>query len=61
MAATAGTLAPPLLKSSSSMDLVFTTHWVPPTEVPIVTEKNAKCIEKKLEQMGEQEKQFSRI
>ncbi len=27
---------------------VFATHWVPPTEVPIVTEQNRKCIERKL-------------
>ncbi len=54
MTATA-TLAPPLLPSANTMDVVFATHWVPPTEVPIITEDNAKCIGQELQSLDKEE------
>lgn len=51
-----GTLAPPLPDlrkwSSNSVDLLFGTHWVPPVEVPVVSEENEACIAGKLRQAG---------
>merc|ERR1719394_2016287 len=41
-----GTLAPPILKAFDSMDLIFSTHWVYPSKVPVLQPEDVKCIEK---------------
>ena len=42
----AGTLAPPILKSRDSIDLVFSTHWVYPAKVPVLQPEDVQCIQK---------------
>ena len=47
-----GSLAPPLLKSDDTMDLIFATHWIYPAKVPILQPLDVECVKREVESMA---------
>ena len=45
-----GTLAPPLnpSKNNDTIDLIFATHWVYPSSIPVLQPEDEKCLKDQL-------------
>ena len=45
-----GTLAPPLnpSKNNDTIDLIFATHWVYPSSIPVLQPEDEKCLNEQL-------------
>ena len=52
-----GTLAPSLISSNDTMDIIFPTFWVYPSKIDVLQLDDMKCIEKEVKRFEEKNKQ----